>query len=187
MMRFSGFLLVLLLVTGCQRYTIGAANAAPRVVSGNAETAETGDHATAEAHSDETSDAAHAEDTGHSADTASTDAAHTEDAGHSEDMASSEDAAHGGASIPELDNALVVVQESFAHARGSKAARHEAAQGLETAREALHAVAETGAISHWEDLDHYFETAIEKVVEGTNDAPNALNRLLVKLEKAGKH
>jgi hypothetical protein len=167
MMRFLSFLLVLFLLAGCQRYTIGAANSAPRVVSGNAEAADhaadTGDHATEETHAEETADAEH-----------STDVEHSEDAAHS-------------ASIPELENALVVVQESFAHVRGSRAARHEAAEHLETAREALGAVAETGAISHWEDLDHYFETAIEKVVEGTNDAPNALERLLGKLGKAGKH
>jgi hypothetical protein len=186
MMRFLGFLLLLLLVTGCQRYTIGAENSAPRVVSGNADTAdhaaETSGHATTAA---ETSDAAHSETS-----EADTDATHVEDSGHSEDTAQAEagqvEETHG-ASIPELDNALLVVQESFAHVRGSKAVRHEAAEGLETARKALHTVAETGAISHWEDLDHYFETAIEKVTEGTNDAPNALNRLLVKLEKAGKH
>jgi hypothetical protein len=163
MMRLL-ILLVLTLLAGCQRYTIGAANAAPRVVSGTAELAETSDHSMAETHAEETADAEHSAEVGHT-----------------------EDAAHSSASIPELDNALVIVQESFTHVRGSKVERHEAAEHLETAREALHVVAETGAISHWEDLDHYFETAIEKVTEGTNDAPNALHRLLGKLEKAGKH
>jgi hypothetical protein len=180
MMRLIGLLLIVLLLTGCQRYTIGAANSAPRVVSGNAEMAD--DHtSTAETHAEET----HAEETAASADHSGDTEGHSEataqaDAGHSQGT-------HSSVSIPELESALVVVQESFSHVRGSVAVRHEAAESLETARAALHTVAETGAISHWEDLDHYFETAIEKVAEGTNDAPNALNRLLAKLEKAGKH
>jgi hypothetical protein len=193
MMQLLGLLLVLLLLSGCQRYTIGAANSAPRVVSGNVEMAETDDHtSTAETHAEETHAQETVASTDHSADMASSEeATHAEEAGHSEATAQPDaehsQETHSSVSIPELDSALVVVQESFAHVRGSTAVRHEAAESLETARAALHTVAETGAISHWEDLDHYFETAIEKVAEGTNDAPNALNRLLAKLEKADKH
>jgi hypothetical protein len=180
-MRLLSFLLLLVLLVGCQRYTIGAANAAPRVVghadanhseAGATEMAEEGHAAEAEGHSSE-------------------DAGHTETAEHSEEATHAEtDTAHADekhAMLPELENALVVIEESFAHTRGSRAARHEAAESLEAARASLHTVAETGAISHWEDLDHYFETAIEKVTEGTNDAPNALHHLAEKLEKAGKH
>jgi Na+-transporting methylmalonyl-CoA/oxaloacetate decarboxylase gamma subunit len=87
--------------------------------------------------------------------------------------------------IPELDSARLVVQEAFGSARGSRAARAEASERLETARETLHTLSESGALAHWPELDEGFEIAIEKVREGTNDAPNALERLLVHLEEAG--
>jgi hypothetical protein len=162
---------LLLLTTGCSRYTIGAENAAPRVVSGNAEMA-MAEHSEAGAGAETSEEADHnsaLEDTDHSGE-----AAHSEEVDHS-------------ASLPELDTAMGVVRESFAHVRGSRTARHEAATQLETTREALHTLSETGAISHWSELDEHFEVAIEKVLEGTNDAPNALNRLLTHLEEAGQH
>jgi hypothetical protein len=186
MMRILA-LAVLVLLSGCQRYTIGAANSAPRVVSGG-ESVEYGtvwdtaqaDELAPEAAHNETVVAEHEESV--SEDHTASDA-HATESDHTADH----DTGDHSTTIPEVDSAMTVIRESFAHVRGSRAARHEAAQALETSREALHAVAETGAISHWEDLDHYFETAIEKVSEGTNDAPNTLNHLLEKLEKAGKH
>ncbi len=167
-MRLLSLLLLLLLLTGCQRYTIGAENAAPRVVSANIETAvveqaEAGDHSVAI--SEET---------------------HTEGEAHTTSEAHSGSETHS-ALLPEIESALGVVQESFAHVRGSRTARHEAAESLETARQSVYALYEAGTISHGSELDEYFEVAIEKVLEGTNDAPNALTRLTEKLEKAGKH
>jgi hypothetical protein len=54
MIRIASLLLLLLLMTGCSHYTIGAANAAPRVVSG--ETGIRSDHLsehTGEEHTEE--------------------------------------------------------------------------------------------------------------------------------------
>jgi hypothetical protein len=181
MMRLLSLFVVLLLLSGCQRYTIGAANAAPQIVSGNTDV--------------RVEDSLEAEDT-HSETSQETDHgdASLDEAAHSEtDQSETEhgETEHGetkhSAALPEVDSAVAAVQEAFAHVRGSRLARHEAAEGLETARMTLEKLAETGAISHWESLNEYFETAVEKVTEGTNDAPNALNHLLEKLEKAGHH
>lgn len=174
MRLFVILITLLLLMTGCSRYTIGAENAAPRVVSGNAEMT-VAEHSEAGAETSEEADHSASETVDQSG-----------EAGHSEEVDQSGEADHS-ASLPELDTAMSVVRESFAHVRGSRTARHEAATQLETTREALHKLSETGAISHWSELDEHFEVAIEKVLEGTNDAPNALNRLLTHLEEAGQH
>ncbi len=160
-------------MTGCSRYTVGAANAAPRVVSGAEGVVEDTEHAAEEATPTETV-------VGEQGATSSDEAAQATEETHA-------DTAEHSTSIPELDNAMIVVRETFAHVRGSRAARHEAAEELETIRTALATVAETGAISHWESLNEHFEVATEKVLEGTNDAPNALNGLLEHLEEAAHH
>jgi hypothetical protein len=138
---------LLFLLTACQRYTIGAENAAPRVVSGATEVrrAAEGEHAGEEA------------------------------------------MAEASEELPEISGAKQLIEGIFTHVRGSKAVREEAALQLESARENLHALSETGAISHWEELEEGFHTAIEKVREGTNDAPNALHRLLEHLDEAAHH
>jgi hypothetical protein len=148
----------LLLLTACQRYTIGAENAAPRVVSGATEIRTVGQSSESD-HSEEGSQEATAE---------------PGMAEHSEE-------------IPEISSAKQLIEGIFTQVRGSKAAREEAALQLESAQENLHALSETGAISHWEELEEGFHTAIEKVREGTNDAPNALHRLFEHLDEAAHH
>lgn len=180
MIRLLSVLLLLLLLTACSRYTIGAENAAPRVVSGAEgveygsvwDTEQANDHAAQEDH---TSTADHSAETDHSA-----------EADHATEGTHADTDAHS-APLPEVDNAMTVVREAFTHVRGSRAARQAAAESLEFARQSVYALYEAGTISHGSELDEYFEMAIEKVNEGTNDAPNALNNLLGKLEKAGKH
>jgi hypothetical protein len=144
MMRLLALGLVLFLLTACQRYTIGAANAAPRVVSG-----------VTDVRSDHLGEG-------------------------TEEMTTQPLA------LPELESARVAVTEAFAVRRGSQAAREEAATKLESAREALKPLSESGTIAHWDELDESFAVAIEKIREGTNDAPNALNRLIVQLEEVGQ-
>jgi hypothetical protein len=157
---------LIVLLTACQRYTIGAANSAPRVVSG-AESVEYGS----------VWDTAQADELAPHA---------TPNETVVEDHAEADTEEHS-TSLPELDSAKTVVRETFAVVRDSRAARHEAAETLHMVQESLHALSETGAISHWEELQEGFHTAIEKVREGTNDAPNALNRLLEHLEEAAHH
>lgn len=148
-MRYLSFAIVLLfLLTACQRYTIGAENAAPRVVSSATEI----------------------RTLGLSAETRS-----------GEETAQS---VEGSGELPEIANAKQLVEGAFANARGSRAEREEAAVQLESARETLQVLAESGTISHWENLEEEFEVATEKVREGTNDAPNALYRLLEGLKEA---
>lgn len=144
---------LLLLLPACQRYTIGAENAAPRVVSGATEIRTVGQSSEA-GHSEEGSEEAMAE--------------------HSEDL-------------PEITSAKQLIEGIFAQVRGNKAVREEAAMQLESVQESLHMLSESGAISHWEELEEGFHTAIEKVREGTNDAPNALHRLLADLDEAAHH
>lgn len=161
-MRFLSFVVLMLLMTGCARYTIGAENAAPRVVSGEVKMTEAA--------------GSHGEEATHSAEGEQSEAMQAE----------AHDAEHS-VMLPELESAMTVVRGAFDDLRGSKTARHEAAETLEAARQSVYALYEAGTISHGSELDEYFETAIEKVAEGTNDAPNALTRLIEKLEKAGKH
>jgi hypothetical protein len=132
---------LVLLLTACQRYNIGAENAAPRVVSGtsNARTLE------------------------HSADAAEVTPATT---------------------LPEVESARLVVQEAFGSVRGTRAARLEMSERLAASGDALQAVY---ASDHWSELGEGFAVAIEKVREGTNDAPNALERLLHHLEESEQH
>jgi hypothetical protein len=192
MMRLLSLFLVLLLLSGCQRYTIGAANAAPQIVSGNTDVrVEDSLVAQDTAHSETSQETDHGDASLDEAAHSETDQSETEhgETEHSETEHSETEHSETvhSAALPEVDSAVAAVQEAFAHVRGSRLARHEAAEGLETARMTLEKLAETGAISHWESLNEYFETAVEKVTEGTNDAPNALNHLLEKLEKAGHH
>lgn len=147
---------LLLLLTACQRYTIGAENAAPRVVSGATEIRTVG----------QTSETGHSEEGEHSEEEAM--------AEHSEEL-------------PEIASAKQLIEGIFTHVRGSKTTREEAALQLESAQESLHMLSESGAISHWEELEEGFHTTIEKVREGTNDAPNALHRLLEHLDEAAHH
>jgi hypothetical protein len=154
---------LLFLLTACQRYTIGAENAAPRVVSGATELRTVGQTFEGE-HSEEASPEATAE--------SGTNELGTNE--HSEEL-------------PEITSAKQLIEGIFTHVRGSKAVREEAALQLESAQESLHMLSESGAISHWEELEEGFHTTIEKVREGTNDAPNALHRLLEHLDKAAHH
>jgi hypothetical protein len=129
---------LVLLLTACQRYNIGAENAAPRVVSG---------------------------------------ASNTRTLGLSAEAAEATPA--DGATLPEVESARLVVQEAFGSVRGTRAARLEMSERLAASRDALQAVYES---DHWPELGEGFAVAIEKVREGTNDAPNALERLLHHLE-----
>jgi hypothetical protein len=153
---------LLFLLTACQRYTIGAENAAPRVVSGATEIRTIGQSAEAE----------HGEEVAHSEETALT------------EEGSEEAMAEHGEELPEITGAKQLIEGIFTHVRGSRAAREEAAMQLESAQESLHMLYESGAILHWEELEEGFHTTIEKVREGTNDAPNALHRLLAHLDEA---
>jgi hypothetical protein len=154
---------LIFLLTACQRYTIGAENAAPRVVSGD-ESVEYGS----------VWDTAQADELAPHA---------TPNETVVEDPAEEEHST----SLPELDAAKAIVRESFAVVRGGMAARREAAERLTATKESLKALYDSGAISHWEELEEAFYVATNKVREGTNDAPNALNRLLKHLDEAAHH
>jgi hypothetical protein len=171
--RLLAILITLIfLLTACQRYTIGAANSAPRVVSGN-ESVEYGSVWDTEQADELAPGATHNE---------------TVVGGDSEEHSESTEAAEEhSASVPEIDNARLVIREAFSVVRGSVAARRETADTLHAVQESLHMLSESGTISHWEELEESFHTAIEKVREGTNDAPNALNRLLADLDEAAHH
>jgi hypothetical protein len=162
-------MILIFLLTACQRYTIGAANSAPRVVSGN-ESVEYGSVWDTE-----------------QAEELAPEVTHNETVVDENPDEHSDATQEHTSSIPELDNARLVIREAFRVVRGSMAARREAAENLHAVQESLHALAETGAISHWSELEEGFHTTIEKVREGTNDAPNALNRLLEDLDKAAHH
>jgi hypothetical protein len=164
---------LLFLLTACQRYTIGAENAAPRVVSGATELRTVGQTFEGE-HSEEASPEATAE--------SGTNEPVTNELGTNE-LGTNEHSEE----LPEITSAKQLIEGIFTHVRGSKAVREEAALQLESAQESLHMLSESGAISHWEELEEGFHTTIEKVREGTNDAPNALHRLLEHLDKAAHH
>jgi uncharacterized membrane protein YccC len=156
---------LIVLLTACQRYNIGAANSAPRVVSGN-QSVEYGS----------------IWDTRQGQEL-------VPEAVHDETVVSENPGEHAATeehspSIPEIENARSVIREAFTVVRDGMAARREAAERLEAAQESLRALSETGAISHWSELEEGFHTATKKVREGTNDAPNALNRLLEHLDEA---
>jgi Ni,Fe-hydrogenase III large subunit len=138
---------LLFLLTACQRYTIGAENAAPRVVSGATEVRRTTQG----------------------------------------ESASGDATAQASEELPEITSAKQLIEGIFTHVRGSQAVREEAALQLESAQASLQPLSESGTILHWEELEEGFHTAIEKVREGTNDAPNALHRLLEHLDEAAHH